>query len=292
MRGVSGDTGTERLARRRFYKMTGSGNDFVVFDLRADTGDPSPFESAAVVQRLCARGTGVGADGVVLLTESVSADFRMIYYNSDGSRAAMCGNATLCVTGLVARLGGGHGPEREMSFDSDDGLVRSRVRDGVPMVDLRPVRLVEPDAGIACAPGEMRIGFAAAGVPHLAVLVPDVSAVDVLGRGRELRRHPKVVGGGRGGANVNFLSRSDDAAGWRIRTYERGVEGETLACGTGAVASAVLLAQWGKAISPVRLHPPSGCPLTVWLARSESDDWLPSLQGEGRLVYVGELPTS
>ncbi len=318
-----------------FYKMTGSGNDFVIFDLRdpslgrrfpltapsslpasgADArhsaasgaagavdgvalaagvdshGTPlvNALTEPAVIGRICARGTGVGADGVVLLEPSTTADFRMIYFNSDGSRASMCGNATLCVTALAARLGAGSGPNHAMSFESDDGLVRSMVRDGLPAVDLRPVRQVEGKAQIDPATGEERIGFAAAGVPHLVVLVPNVAAVDVLARGRQLRRHASVVRGGRGGANVNFVSRAPTGEGWQIRTYERGVEGETLACGTGAVASAVLLVTWGEAESPVTLRPPSERPLTVWLQPTTDGDWLPTLQGEGRLVYRGAL---
>ncbi|HET7584635.1 MAG TPA: diaminopimelate epimerase [Gemmatimonadaceae bacterium] len=301
-----------------FYKMTGSGNDFVIFDVRDpsfDVRDTSGDQAAAArgasggaspalrlgdpafIQRLCARGTGVGADGVVLLEPASGAPFRMIYFNSDGSRAAMCGNATLCVTALAARLGiGGAARDEadgELTFESDDGLVRARMRDGRPAVDLRPVRSIREDAEIPAVAGETRIGFADAGVPHLVVLVPDVSQVDVVARGRTLRTHPAVAAAG--GANVNFVARASRAAGggrgsaWRVRTYERGVEGETLACGTGAVASALLLTLWGESSSPVSLTPPSGMTLTVYLEQTADGLWIPTLQGEGRLVYRGEL---
>jgi diaminopimelate epimerase len=127
------------------------------------------------------------------------------------------------------------------------------------------------------------MGFAIAGVPHVVVLCEDVSTVDVVGRGRPLRHDPSF----RQGANVNFVSR--DAGRWRMRTYERGVEGETLACGTGAVATAALLAAWGDAADgPVELRTRSGRVLRVRLRR-EGDRLYPSLGGEARIVFRGVL---
>jgi diaminopimelate epimerase len=272
---------------RRFYKMTGSGNDFVVFDTMRERAPE--LERAAVIKAICERGTGVGADGIVLL-ESVEGngarqpDFRMVYYNSDGSRASMCGNAGLCVTSLAASLG--VGDPAGMAFESDAGVVRARLRDGVPEIELAPVVEARADAGIEREPGERRIGFALAGVPHLVVECEDADRVDVVRRGRALRQHPSLAAG----ANVNFLTPAPGGV-WRIRTYERGVEGETLACGTGAVAAAVILELWEKtaAGSPTRLRTRSGNELTVRL-RHDRDGWIPSLSGEGRLVFTGELP--
>jgi diaminopimelate epimerase len=123
-------------------------------------------------------------------------------------------------------------------------------------------------------------------VPHLGVRCNDVESVDVVGRGRPLRLDPSLAQG----ANVNFLS-PDGSGGWLIRTYERGVEGETLACGTGAVASAILLAEAGESESPVRLRTRSGRTLTVRLRRSERG-WEPSLSGEARIVFQGRLGES
>ena len=132
--------------------------------------------------------------------------------------------------------------------------------------------------------GERRIGFALAGVPHLVLLVDDVETVDVVGRGRPLRQLPTLADG----ANVNFVSRGSRANEWRMRTYERGVEGETLACGTGAVASAILLSEWGEATSPVSLTTRSGRTLTVRI-RVDGDRRYPSLSGEARIVFAGSL---
>ncbi len=234
---------------------------------------------------MCARGTGIGADGVVFVEKAPTgdADLLMKYFNSDGSRAAMCGNAALCVTRLAAELGAG--AAAGMRMQTDDGVLTARYVGGLPEVDLRPVLEVKPDAGIELASGEHRIGFALAGVPHLVVLCDDATVVDVASRGRALRRHASLPGG----ANVNFVSRR--RLGWLMRTFERGVEGETLACGTGAIATAVLLTAWGESIRPeTELETRSGRKLTVTLDRS-GGDWKPTLRGEGRLVFQGTLPT-
>jgi len=265
-------------AGRHFYKMSGSGNDFVIFDTRAEPA--GRLADPAVMSEICARRTGVGADGVVFVERPrAGGDVLMKYFNSDGSPATMCGNAALCVTSMLLGAGG----DRSMTIESDDGLLSSRMHGGLPEVDLRPVQVVKPEVPIPLEPGERRIGFAQAGVPHLVVLVDDVQTVDVVERGRFLRRHASNPQG----ANVNFVSRRRD--GWAIRTYERGVEGETLACGTGAIATAVLLSAWGEAGGvEVALHTRSGRELTVRLRR-QGEAWNPTLRGEGRLVFEGTL---
>lgn len=268
------------MAGREFVKMSGSGNDFVVFDARVQS--PAGVTQPDGIRALCARGTGVGADGVILIERSERADFRMSYFNSDGSRAEMCGNAALCVCRLAADLGIASG--EGMRFDTDAGEVVARACAGtLAEVDLQPVSEVEPAAPLDRWPGERRIGFALAGVPHLVVLCNDVTSVDVVGRGRALRQHkwqPR-------GANVNFVSPSGGRS-WSVRTYERGVEGETLACGTGAVATAVLLDAWGESEGEISLITRSGSPLTVTLRRSGSTRH-PSLRGEARKVFAGML---
>lgn len=262
-----------------FWKMSGSGNDFVFFDARH--GTPESLRAPEAVQAICARGTGIGADGVVFLEPGESRDeaFRITYLNSDGSRASLCGNASLCSVRLASELGA-VGPG-EFSFGTDAGVLGARMHGGEPEIDLQPVREVRPDAGIDRQPGERRIGFALAGVPHLVILVDELDRMDVVGRGRPLRSDPAVMPAG---ANVNFVARACD--GWDIRTYERGVEGETLACGTGAVATAVLLTAWGEARGEVALRTRSGRVLTVRLER-EGASWRPSLSGEGRIVFRG-----
>ena len=264
---------------RVFYKMSGSGNDFVVVDARRDP--PGPLAEAAVISRICARGTGVGADGIVFLERSDTADLRLVYLNADGSRAEFCGNATLCTTRLAAELGAGSAAG--MSIETDSGIVRARLSRGLPEIDLQSVTEASAElGGIPLEPGESRMGFAVVGVPHLVIECRDVATVDVVGRGRPLRSHPSFPRG----ANVNWVSRATGR--WRMRTYERGVEAETLACGSGAVAVAIMLTAWGEAKPPVEVETSSGRCLRVSLER-RAGAWQPSLAGEGRVVYQGSL---
>ena len=270
---------------RSFYKMSGSGNDFIMVDAREEP--PGRLAEPSVIARLCARGTGVGADGIVFLERSDRAAVKLVYLNSDGSAADFCGNATLCTVRLAIELGAA--PLSDFMIETDSGVVAARMAGGVPEIDLEPVVDVRSNApGIEPGGGETSVGFALAGVPHLVVLCDDVSTVDLVGRGRPLRRHGSLPAG----ANVNFVSRAADRGTsghrWRMRTYERGVEGETLACGSGAVATAILLTDWGEASGPVELETSSGRVLRVRLDRT-SGGWSPSLAGEGRVVYQGTL---
>jgi len=268
---------------RRFYKMSGSGNDFVFFD-EAD-GAPDALRNPSAIEALCARGTGVGADGVVFFDRSDPAGIAIRYYNSDGSLGELCGNATLCTVRLAELLG--TPVDGDLRIKTDSGDVTGRLIDGVPEIDLEPVKDVSPDwSAIPPVAPERRLGFALVGVPHVAIEIPDIETADVIRRGSQVRRHKSLTHG----ANVNFLASAPDGR-WAIRTYERGVEGETLACGTGAVAAAILLVSWKKADGPVRLVTKSGRELTVTLRR-DGELWHPSLRGSAELVFTGELPTS
>jgi diaminopimelate epimerase len=265
---------------QHFYKMTGSGNDFVVFDSTA--GAAAHLENDEAIRSLSARGTGVGADGVVFLEKSGEGDVRMRYYNSDGSEAALCGNASLCSARLAVELGmaqaGG------FLLHTAAGSLRARIRDNLPEVDLEPVTEVRSDAReLGLKPGERRLGYARVGVPHVVVDVPDIVSADLTGRGPELRHHRSLVDG----ANVNFVSKRGTGE-FAFRTFERGVEAETLACGTGAVATAIILSDWGESGAETTLWTRSALPLTVSLKR-EGGAWLPSLRGEGRIVFEGRI---
>lgn len=273
--------GVSALPRRAFYKMTGSGNDFVVFDAR--TAAAGELATAGAIQAICARGTGVGADGVVFLEQSPDSAFGMAYYNSDGSRASLCGNAALCCTRLAVMLGAA--PAAGFRFQTDAGALSARISGNLPEIDLGAVEELRPEAGIAMVAGERRIGYAVAGVPHLVVLVDDVDRVELNRRGSQLRRDRTLSAGG--GANVNFVGRGSRGE-WRVRTYERGVEGETLACGTGAVATAAVLEAWRESSAATELVTKSGGVLRVAF-RGEPDERRPSLRGEGRLVFEGVL---
>jgi diaminopimelate epimerase len=274
---------------RPFHKMSGSGNDFVMVDAR--TEPPGWLAEPQNVQRVCARATGVGADGIVFLEPSSVAAVRLNYLNADGSPADLCGNATLCTTRLAVELG--MADSAGFNIETPSGIVRARLTSKLPTIDLQPVTDVRDVAqGIETQRGERRVGFAMVGVPHIVILCEDVATVDVVGRGRPLRHHPTMPRG----ANVNFVAPGAKGR-WRMRTYERGVETETLACGSGSVATAILLSIWGEVSSPaqgtgpaapIEIETSSGRLLRVGLVR-QAEAWMPTLSGEARVVFQGLL---
>ncbi len=265
--------------------MTGSGNDFVMVDGRYTAPDEW---SADDIRAVCARGTGVGADGLVFVGPGSRPDVvRMIYFNSDGSRAAMCGNAALCSTRLAARLA--MASAQGMRLETDAGTYESRCANPDERAELRfaPVRAPTAVAGLCLQDGEQRAALGTVGVPHLIMLTEDVDRVDVPLRGKALRFDPVL---GPEGANVNFIAPTDSPREWRMRTYERGVEAETLACGTGAVAAACAVVEWGLGKLPITVWTRSGRRLDVKARRARSgefeDLWL---AGEARLVLRGVI---
>jgi diaminopimelate epimerase len=271
------------MSQIRFYKMTGSGNDFVVLDSRSA---PVDAWSAASIRTLCNRRTGVGGDGLVVVSPEGERGARMVYFNADGSRAGMCGNAALCSTRLAARLG--IAPAEGMDLHTDTGILKTRcVGPGWAAELLLPDFSLPAEEALPLEPGELWIVRCTVGVPHLVVLVDDVAAVDVERRGRALRRDPAFFPDG---LNVNFISRRrspDGALEWRLRTYERGVEAETLACGTGTVGAAASLAARGLTELPVRIASWGGNVFSV-AGRIEGNTLCePWLCGEGRLVFEG-----
>ncbi len=269
------------------YKMTGSGNDFVMVDARVST--PADW-TAEDMQAVCARGTGIGADGVVFVGPGSHAGAaRMIYYNADGSHAAMCGNAALCSTTLAVHLG--VGAAEGIELETDAGTYRSRTSEpGRAELHLAPVEPPTAVPGLGLAGGERQAVLGRVGVPHLVVVVDDVDQVELADRGRSLRFDPALAPDG---ANINFIS-GDAAQGgppvWRMRTYERGVEGETLACGTGAVAAGCAIQEWGLGRLPIDIRSRSGRMLTVRATKGSGgryeDVWL---VGEGRMVFRGVI---
>lgn len=267
----------------RFYKMTGSGNDFVFLDGRSA---PAEAWSTASIQALCDRRTGVGGDGLVVLTPEGDRGARMVYFNADGSRAGMCGNAALCSTRLAARLQ--IAPAEGMDLHTDTGVLRTRcVGPGWAAELLLPDFALPTEERLALEAGELWMARCTVGVPHLVVLVEDVSQVDVGRRGRALRADPAFQPQG---VNVNFVSRrraADGSVEWRLRTYERGVEAETLACGTGTVGAAAALAARELTELPVRIASWGGKVFSVAGRIEGGNAKEPWLCGEGRLVFEG-----
>lgn len=209
----------------RFKKYQGAGNDFVMLDNRNGEYDHIHPE---LISALCNRRFGIGADGILLLSRADEGKsdtlFRMEYYNSDGSRASFCGNGARCLCAFAHEVGAAPA-DVEFGFVADDGHHRATYSHDV--VDLQMIdvaQTTETEGGLLLNTG----------VPHFVKMVDDVEAVDIMSVAPALRHCPSF---GPEGANVNFVTLTPD--GIRVRTYERGVEGETLACGTGIVASAI-----------------------------------------------------
>lgn len=233
--------GTVYASGAPFWKLSGSGNDFIAFDRMAEQVAEA-LPSADVVRALCRRGLGVGADGVVVLRRGPGVDYELVYYNADGSRAELCGNASLCGVRLAVELG--YAAAEGVRFRTDAGIMAGRIADGLPEIDLAPPSELSPDRSDLVAPGAPpgdRVGFARVGVPHVVIRCVDAAAADLERIAPHYRRHPALADG----ANVNVASLTGDGV-VTLRTFERGVEAETLACGTGSVATALLMTAWAS----------------------------------------------
>jgi diaminopimelate epimerase len=267
----------------RFAKMTGAGNDFIVIDDRANTLGEDARELA---KQLCRRRLSIGADGLIVVVPSARCDFRMRYFNADGSEADMCGNGGRC----VARFA------REQAIAGDEMCFESRSgKHEATIVSAEDVRLAMTDPRALLL--DFEIGLRGekvvlhrvnTGVPHAILEVDDLESYPVAEIGRAIREHRRFVPEG---TNVDFV-RLADRQTLALRTYERGVEDETLACGTGAVASAVVMAARGKADPPVAVRTRAGFVLTVDFFRSDLGFCNVSLTGDARTVYVGEIDQS
>ncbi len=208
-----------------FWKYEGAGNDFIMLDGRQTL----PEFSAAGIAALCNRHRGIGADGLIVLLPEKGYDFRMRYFNADGGEVSMCGNGGRCLALFAHHLGIGG---QEKRFIGTDGPHTARICSSTGdegVVELGMIDVESYEFGD-------RSFFLNTGVPHYVEFVPDVAAVDVENRGREIRYAERFAAGG--GTNANF-AQIEGHGQIRVRTYERGVEGETLACGTGAVACAI-----------------------------------------------------
>jgi diaminopimelate epimerase len=272
-----------------FTKMSGSGNDFVVIDhRRALLADQQvvPF-----VRAVCRRGVGIGADGVVLIESAEpgdDVDFRWRYLNADGSDGEMCGNGAMCAGRFALLNGIATSPTR---FLTPSGVVTAEIDDPA-----RPqVRITVSDPGpirreyVAVEERELELFALEVGVPHAVAIVDDAEAVADTSSfhriGRTVRTHDTFAPTG---TNLNVINRIDDRT-LRMRTYERGVEAETLACGTGAIASALVGVRQRLVSPPVTVITSSGRPLTVrWsdIGDRATGVWL---GGEARVIATGEL---
>ncbi|MBI3312914.1 MAG: diaminopimelate epimerase [Candidatus Omnitrophica bacterium] len=261
-----------------FYKMVASGNDFVVVDNRRKVvKDPLRF-----TREVCTPHTGIGADGVLLLENSGRADFKMRIINSDGSEAEACGNGFRCIA-RYAREILKYPPRFE--FESISGLVKAEVKNGTVKVRLPDPKDYRESGDIEVLGHRLHYSFINTGVPHTVIFVEGLEKIDVEKLGSAIRHHktfkPK-------GTNVNFVEvrgRSEI----EVRTYERGVEGETQACGTGSTASAIISSLAGYTLAPVRVKTRGGETLTISFKKNGKKVTDVFLEGQADFVYEGKI---
>lgn len=264
-----------------FVKMTGAGNDFIL----ADNREGRVHLTREQVARLCHRQFGIGADGLMLLAPDPggAADWAWQFWNSDGSDAEMCGNGARCFARYVQQVTGWSRPD--MTFSTAAGIIRATF-DGerVTVTLTRPhsLRLRET---VPTSRGELEVSSLNTGVPHAVTFVPDADQAMVQSLGAELRWHDHFKPRG---TNVNFAQLLGPGA-IRVRTYERGVEGETLACGTGVSASALVAAAQHGFASPVRVQVQSGDQLEVAFTRRNGDFDDVRLTGPATFVFEGRI---
>jgi diaminopimelate epimerase len=263
----------------RFTKMNGAGNDFILIDNRA--GDVHLDRSQ--IAHLCDRHRGIGADGILLLEQAANhADFRMRYFNADGGEAEMCGNGARCFARFANEIAGA---QKKISFETPAGLITAEL-----MGDLVTLQMTEPtdlrlDIELPVANVNKTVHFINSGVPHVVVPAPRINDVDVRREGSAIRYHkmfsPK-------GANVNFIEKRGPKK-IAVRTYERGVEDETLACGTGIVASALIFATTENTNGPITVMARGGDELQVGFEKSDNGFRDVMLTGPAEFVFEGTI---
>jgi len=263
----------------RFTKMNGAGNDFILFDNRTGGIDLDRNQIA----QLCDRHRGIGADGVLLLEKPTNrADFRMRYFNADGGEAEMCGNGARCFARFANKVGG---QKAKISFETPAGVISAELKN-----DLVTLRMTDPadlrlNVDLPMAAENKTVHFINSGVPHVVIPVAKVDDAHVQREGAAIRNHKMFSPNG---TNVNFIEKRGPNK-IAIRTYERGVEDETLACGTGIVASALIFAANEDCEGPVTVLARGGNELHVTFERTQNQFRNVTLTGPAEFVFEGTI---
>ncbi len=252
-----------------FSKYQGTGNDFVIIDNRQLAFDK---QNTALVNKLCDRKFGVGADGLILLEDHPTLDFTMVYYNADGNLSSMCGNGGRCAVAFAKAL---NIISNETSFEAVDGVHKAIIdKDGLVHLHMQDVQDIQTEADYS---------FLDTGSPHHVTVKEDVRAVNVKEEGATIRYSELY---GKDGANINFVTQQDDNV-FAVRTYERGVEDETLSCGTGVTAVALAMYDSGKASAKEIDLIVEGGALTVTFDKNDKGYHSIYLIGPATFVFKG-----
>jgi diaminopimelate epimerase len=263
-----------------FTKMNGAGNDFVLIDNREQKIELTRDQ----IVRLCDRHRGVGADGILLLVPCVSqkADWAWQFFNSDGSTGEMCGNGARCFARFVQKLTGVH---QNFTFETEAGIISASFQNQRVTVNLTQPTNLRLNERVQLSSGAQVIHSLNTGVPHAVLFVPDADKAMVQQLGPEIRRHSHFAPKG---TNVNFVQVLGPSQ-VRVRTFERGVEGETLACGTGVTASALVASRVHKFSSPVKVQVQGGDQLEVRFQENNGGFLDVRLTGPAEFVFDGRI---
>lgn len=254
------------MKKTKFTKMVASGNDFIVVE-----------KNELSAKSACDRKFGIGADGVLVLEKSKVADIKMRIFNADGSEAEMCGNGARCAALFAAR-------SKEISLETLAGIIKAEVSKDTVRINLTEPKGLKLNIPINVNGRKLRVNFINTGVPHAVIFVSGIEDIDVDAIGKAVRYHKEFAPKG---TNVNFVEPLGKGA-IRIRTYERGVEGETLACGTGSTASALIFALINNESNLIKVNTQSKEVLKVYFNKDKNkfkDIWL---EGKAKIVYKGE----
>jgi diaminopimelate epimerase len=262
------------MQKINFTKIVASGNDFVISELKAPTA-----KLKGLAQKVCDRKYGIGADGLLVLEKSRVAEVKMRIFNPDGSEAQMCGNGARS-TALYLK-------SRKVKIETKAGIIESEVNGDSVKIKLTEPSGVKLNLPIQVNQRTLRVNFINTGVPHTVIFAADLDKIDVVNLGRQIRYHKKFAPRG---TNVDFVEILDNNF-IKIRTYERGVEDETLACGTGAVAAALLSAIRYPLSARKRLNilTKSGEVLRVYFNREDNKFKNVWLEGKAKIVFKGEF---
>ncbi len=270
----------DRNMRYHFWKMHGASNDFILVDDRAQT---FPAGNRAWLAKIMSRRTGVGSEGILLIQPAqAGGDFRMRFFNPDGGEAEMCGNGARCVARLAHDQKIAH---ERMRFETVAGIIGAEIRGDNVLLHMTEPRDWRMNGTLKLDDRSLTYHFVNSGVPHAVVEVQDLDATNVQALGSQIRHHRDFAPAG---TNANFIAVTGPDS-IRVRTYERGVEAETLACGTGIVASGLIAGRLGRVKTPVRVTPASGDVLEVNYTATADGATAVTLLGPAVHVFEGTL---
>jgi len=263
-----------------FVKYSGAGNDFILVN---DLDGTFPISDVKGIKKLCHRQMGIGADGIILLQSSQQADYRMRILNADGTEAEMCGNGIRCLAKFIQRLGCA---KDQITIETQERLIQVKFNDGNVCAEMGSPVDIQWSINTPIDSQIHVLHLLNTGVPHAVLFVEHIESVDVASMGKKIRHHPLFHPKG---VNANFAAVNEKGE-VHNRTFERGVEAETLACGTGATAVAIAASKVYSLKSPVKVHTQSGDILTISFQRTGEEFKDVRMEGSAQYIFQGQVP--